>query len=285
MKPTPMTLADLRLRTYELSWRGSKAEDTAMRNSAQVVELLGPEMPVAKLTADDVQRLVLTLKRKGNATSTVNRKLGALSLMLTHALNGGHVEKRIHIPHLVEPEPRERVLDEVEEAALLDWLERAHLSDSRAICIVLLDTGLRLAELLGRPWSDITLYPPAKAFIRLPKTKGGKPRTVPLTDRARRELVGMSTVRGSARGPFAHMPARTFQTHFAAARAALGLEDDPEFVPHALRHTCATRLVQRGASIPTVQRWMGHARVATTMRYAHASDVDLAAARKLLEAG
>ena len=38
---------------------------------------------------------------------------------------------------------------------------------------------------------------------------------------------------------------------------------------HILRHTCASRLVQRGVGIYEVMQWLGHANINTTLRYAH----------------
>jgi site-specific recombinase XerD len=52
----------------------------------------------------------------------------------------------------------------------------------------------------------------------------------------------------------------------------MGLEDDPNFVMHTLRHTTATRMLDTTGNIAVVQRMLGHAKIATTMRYAHVSD-------------
>jgi integrase len=49
----------------------------------------------------------------------------------------------------------------------------------------------------------------------------------------------------------------------------MGLLDDPQFVPHILRHTCASRLMQAGVPMPEVQKWLGHSSISETMRYSH----------------
>ncbi len=54
-------------------------------------------------------------------------------------------------------------------------------------------------------------------------------------------------------------------------------------VAHALRHTCASRLVQRGVGLKVVQQWMGHKRIEVTLRYAHLSPTSLLEAVKVLE--
>jgi hypothetical protein len=49
----------------------------------------------------------------------------------------------------------------------------------------------------------------------------------------------------------------------------MGLEADAEFVIHALRHTFASRLVQRGVRIEVVSKLLGHKTLQQTMVYAH----------------
>jgi integrase len=68
------------------------------------------------------------------------------------------------------------------------------------------------------------------------------------------------------------------------ARELMGMDTDPQFVPHMLRHTCATRLSQAGVSLPVIKEWLGHTTIQTTIRYAHFNKKDLMMAAKALEA-
>jgi integrase len=63
-------------------------------------------------------------------------------------------------------------------------------------------------------------------------------------------------------------------------RLHLGLKD---VVIHSLRHTCASRLVQRGASIQYVKEWLGHKTLNMTMRYSHLAPTSLDSMVSLLE--
>ena len=49
----------------------------------------------------------------------------------------------------------------------------------------------------------------------------------------------------------------------------MGLTKDDQFVFHATRHTCATRMVDASINIFVIKEWMGHKRIETTLRYAH----------------
>ena len=68
------------------------------------------------------------------------------------------------------------------------------------------------------------------------------------------------------------------------ARVQLGYANDKHFVPYICRHTCASRLVQRGVPINVVKEWMGHRSIQMTMRYAHLAPANLKAAASVLEA-
>lgn len=64
------------------------------------------------------------------------------------------------------------------------------------------------------------------------------------------------------------------------ARAGLNLR---EIVPHTLRHTAISHLVQAGVDLPTVQRISGHKTLAMVARYAHQNGSHIQAAMDKLE--
>jgi integrase len=71
---------------------------------------------------------------------------------------------------------------------------------------------------------------------------------------------------------------------WARVREHLGMTDDLQFVPHMLRHTCATRMSGRGVSMAIIKEWLGHRGVSTTLRYTHFSPTDLRGAAVALGA-
>ncbi len=74
------------------------------------------------------------------------------------------------------------------------------------------------------------------------------------------------------------MTVRSVEKRFASLCEAAGIAA----VPHDLRHTCATKMANRGEDILAVQRLLGHSSVQTTQRYGRLGDREY---RKALEAG
>ena len=59
--------------------------------------------------------------------------------------------------------------------------------------------------------------------------------------------------------------------HWDLMKQGLGISDE-DFVWHGLRHTSATRLLANGKDLRIIQKFMGHSRIETTLRYAHVAD-------------
>jgi integrase len=101
--------------------------------------------------------------------------------------------------------------------------------------LLALRSGARAGELAGMTWGDV--FP---NFVRLPKTKNGQSRDVPLSKKARRLLEQM---RGFDRVSVFGVSAGSIDTHFRAARARAGLSG---FTFHDTRHTAATWIGRSG---------------------------------------
>ena len=218
------------------------------------------------------------MKRDGLASGTINRHLSTLSKLLRHAERIDVIPKRPHIVYMKEPHGRERVLSPAEERHMDMFFRHHGLMDAWALTFFLLYTGCRKGEAYGLTRASVE---DGRITFGYKTTKNSKTRVVPLVGPAVTawNLIKRSSVDGR---PFQGYPKDTYRNHWDRLRQHMGLLDDKEFVPHMLRHTCATRLVSQGIPLSKVMLWMGHTCVQTTLRYSHLAPDDLEGAADAL---
>lgn len=155
----------------------------------------------------------------------------------------------------------------------------------RALLEVLYSTGIRVGELEQVRVADLDL---AGQTLRIRCGKGDKERVVPLgeasCDWLRRYLDDVRPVlakrRPFERALFVVQAARPLaQTQIRAIlRGYQGrCHLRKPVTPHALRHACATHLLQAGADIRLIQELLGHARLDSTAIYTRVAPTDLKA--------
>lgn len=221
-----------------------------------------------------LDELIGKLRKRGNSNATINRKMAALSKLLRKANKMGDVHSLPEFKRQKESAGRIRFLDHDEESALFSQI-RSHSELYARFCIFLVDTGARLSEGLDLRWGDLT---DTRATFWV--TKSGRSRSVPLT---RRAALAITASDRRKPGPFSDIDQQRFRTAWHQAKEVVGLGDDKDVVPHILRHTCASRLVQGGIDIRRVRMWLGHQTLSMTMRYAHLASHDLEMCIPVLE--
>ena len=261
-------------------WRGTKNERNAVSIKNWLVDYFGPSNPVTSISAAAIEDMKDYLRNEvGNANGTVNRKLACLSKCLDYAEIKDFISKKPQIAYLKEGEGRIRFLTPEEEGRIFDHLSRFMDGKYYYYAVFLLYTGCRVSEALNLQWQDVTMGP--SPMVTFWNTKNGTFRSVPLVARAQAALQ-WSQGQGWIR-PFALIDYNTFQRAWTRAKDAAGLRKDGQVVPHVLRHTCASRLVQRGADIYKVKKWLGHSNISVTERYAKLRVSDLEDTGKLLD--
>jgi len=212
---------------------------------------------------------------KQRTDASVNREMALIGHMLGKAVEWEMLEtsplkkgKRLMFK---ENNHRLRFLTESEVAALLTASDdlKIHSPYLRPLVETALLTGMRRGELLSLKWEQIR-----NGFIYLEAAmvKSGKGRQIPINDRLAE--VFKEVRRGNqlkSEFVFCDSQGRRFsqvKRSFASACRRAGIE---AFRFHDLRHTFASRLVMRGASLKAVQELLGHADLKMTMRYAHLS--------------
>ena len=257
-------------------WKGTAGESTAEINATAALEYFGRTSKLTLLTYASLQGYVQHLAQKGNAPDTINRKLSTLSAVLTEAVRRGELASRPIMPYQRKPQGRTRYLTPAEESQVLSFFLASGMIDHAQVLEVLIDTGMRPSEL----W-ELTPAEIQGSAVLIRESKNGRPRLIPLTQRAA-FIIQRRIVRYGHNILFPH-DNRWLEYGWNKAKRALGLKDDKEFIPYALRHTCASRLLQRGTPLDIVSRWLGHSNLQMTMRYAHISLDQLQKAARTLE--
>lgn len=167
---------------------------------------------------------------------------------------------------------RERYLSKTETQRLLKAINSSRNPMLCYIIPMLLLTGARKREVLDARWQDFDIQ---RRFWRIPYTKAGTERHVPLSDAA---LQLLRTVPRTADCDYVFANPRTQQPYVAiyyawhTARSQAGLAD---VRMHDLRHSFASFLVNAGCSLYEVQKLLGHSSSKMTQRYSHLNQTSL----------
>jgi integrase len=271
-KAPVLTLGRLAEVVYEKVWAGTRGEVTASINSNFVVAALGAEKDIRKIGVADGDTLIQACREAGNSPATINRKLAALSKMLSFAAARGWIQSKPQFERLRESEGRVRFLSRDEYERILHDLSEND-NELHNLVVVLVETGLRLGEALDLKWENIDF---SSGHIRVWHNKSDKPRSVPMSSGVRRWLSFIQArpdlYPGASERPFGRLTANAVRHRWDAMKARIGLADDKELTPHCCRHTFASWGVQKGISIFTVKELCGHRCIEVTMRYAHLMD-------------
>jgi integrase len=267
-----------------IQWAGTKAEEATVYLANQIIPWFGKTTPVIEITNTVIMDYIgYCRNERGNSSATVNRKLSWLSKVLRTALNG---DSLVTLPSMLregkrkEYRGRDRFLSEQEEACLLATARKLGYSIVADVCIVLIDTGMRTGELWKLTRADFNPSLGKHGVISICETKGNVNRSVPLTERAASIVAKRCLTNPDCLFPF---NTDWLRPKWNRIKKVMNLEKDEQFVPHCLRHTCASRLVSRGVPINIVQQWLGHSSIQMTARYSHHAPSALYTAMEVLE--
>jgi integrase/recombinase XerC len=162
------------------------------------------------------------------------------------------------LPKAIPARTLQRFLDD------LDGSEPVDLRD-RALLEVLYGTGLRVSELSAMTTADVD----GTVFVRV-RGKGDKERAVPIGNQARQATeryveAGRPALLGPDSGDALWLGVRGGRLDPRGIRRVV--RDRLGTFPHALRHSYATHLLERGADLRSVQDLLGHSELATTQIY------------------
>ena len=257
------------------------------------------------ITTDDfdhrlVRSFLANLYENGHSRASSARKLASVRSFARYLRNEGHLERDfgglVSTPKLARRMPTHLDPDEISVLLESPDLDTPLGRRDRAILELFYASGLRLSELVSLDVDGVNLR---DQLVRV-LGKGGKERVIPFNQSAsdairsylkdHRVLVNSSNeTLGQACHPrttVVSMPLfvnyrggrlssrsvdRLVRKYAVQSSARLGIS------PHALRHSFATHLLERGADLRAIQELLGHARVSTTQRYTHVNAAQITA--------
>jgi len=214
---------------------------------------------------------------KGNAPSTVNRRLQALRKFFTLAVEQGWAqsnpaEKVSLLDERVSERSRSLTQDDVDR--LLEAVQQSRSRQAArdlAVIQLLLGAGLKLGELTELCLEDVHLDA-GQAYLKVRDASGSSSRTVVLDDDVCDALRSYLPVRKAAQGvdhfcvnrdgnALSTRSVQRLLRHYAHAAELDGL------TTQSLRFVYATRIYESSGDLKVVARYLGHRHLATTIRY------------------
>jgi integrase len=236
------------------------------------------DLPIKDISKNHIAALVNDKLNEGYAKGSVNRMIAIVKTSLTKAvewsIDGMDRHPLQGFRTLRDPPKLERYLSPDENERLMKAVEQSNSPMLKFIIPFLLLTGARKREALDARWEHIDFD---KCILTVPLSKSGKPRFIPLSSavmtilsRARAEVAQHL----GAHCPYIFPNLETGKPYISLfhswnrVRHCAGLAD---VRMHDLRHSFASALVNRGATLYDVKEILGHANFTTTQRYAHLS--------------
>ena len=199
--------------------------------------------------------------------ATINREIACLHHMFRKAVEWDMMEQspfgRGKSLLLKENNSRIRYLTEDEIKRLLQECHSSKRKHLYRIVVCALNTGMRKGEILNLRWNQIR-----NGFIYLDKTKTKARREIPVNDELAGILKEIRKEEGLTSEYVFTYARRAIDRVDRAFRGALTRAGIRDFRFHDLRHTAASHLVMRGASLKDVQEILGHKTMTMTLRYA-----------------
>lgn len=249
----------------------------------------GKATPVRAVTDAHLMTWAAQLECRGNSGATVNRKLTAVSAVLDYAYKAQWIGRKPVMPWRRTEGGRIVVLTDEQ----FEYFSARLPTPMSYFARFLLETGMRRGEALKFTVVDLRWLPqhpppeqPLGVDLPAEITKSGVGRFVPFTSEAKQVIKAAFplAIFGASAGQVwgSRINGDAFTEEWRSIRMESPWASNENLTPHALRHTCATRLIRQGLRPTLVQRWLGHATLEQTMAYVHEADADLTAAAAAL---
>lgn len=257
-------------KTYLTAIRGY-SENTAVayakdcKTFAKYIKENEPTKRWSTITREDIDNYIIHLSNTGHKPATLCRHLSSISGIYRYMERQGLLTEN---PARYESRPK--VGKHLVNTIPVNELHMAMMKAKGMVKMMLqiiAETGIRVQELLDIKTEDIDLM---NGSIKI-NGKGNKDRLVYVSQDTLKWLREQNRLHGTT--IFGNISQREVRTEIW-----LALKDycnAPQLSPHAIRHTYATVMAQKGMTATTLQKALGHDHLETTQRYIDYAQVNV----------
>lgn len=240
---------------------------------------------IEEISRQNIVSYLMVLREQGKATSTISRSMASIRAFFQFLLRDQKIisDPSIHLetPKIERRLPKVLSIAEVEALLQAPQSSTAFGQRDRAMLELLYATGIRVSELISLSLEDVHLQ---MGFVKC-LGKGSKERVIPLGRVAIESLeqyiqVGRHKLDKKKRSKALFLnhhgnpiSRQGFWKIIKKHAKDAGIEKD--IMPHTIRHSFATHLLENGADLRSVQEMLGHADISTTQIYTHVTKTRL----------
>ena len=266
MKTKMPTLSEATNLVYKRRYNGEDSATNFLIAMKYNIKAIG-NLQVNKITKQHIKKLMdyHRFTRK-NSKQVTNTKVGYLKTVLDEMVEDGFIKDVSFPRRLKEKKQKVHYLTADMERELLSWLNCMQRNrEAKDIIECLIDLGCRVNELLNLEKRFVDFD---NNQINFNDRKNDNAVAVPMTNRVKSILKRYYREVKDFDKLFS-LNYSELNAIWQKARKDLGYADKKFYTIHLCRHTCASRLVQRGVPILLVKDWLGHEDIENTMIYAH----------------
>ena len=259
------TLSEATNLVYKRRYNGEDSATNFLIAMKYNIKAIG-NLQVNKITKQHIKKLMdyHRFTRK-NSKQVTNTKIGYLKTVLDEMVEDGFIKDVSFPRRLKEKKQKVHYLTKDMEIELLNYLTANEYREARDIIECLIDLGCRVNELLNLEKRFVDFD---NNQINFNDRKNDNAVAVPMTYRVKDILTYHCYDLKDFDKVFS-LNYSELNAIWQKARKDLGYADKKFYTLHLCRHTCASRLVQRGCQLLLVKDWLGHEDIKTTMIYAH----------------
>lgn len=238
-----------------------------LRDFVAYVREVDEKVTWRSVTQGLIQSYVVSLHERDLENTTIKRRVAAIRSLFDYFKTQGYLESN-PARFVQTPKKVKKLPNVISQGAIKDALvSNSTPLKTKCMIALMVETGIRLQELLDLDTKDFIA---STRSIRI-LGKGGKERTVYYGDWSRKLL---NQYVGARRGRLFDDEQR--EVRHEVYECLRRFTQARQLSPHAIRHTFASVMLQKGADIKSIQSLLGHESVKTTEIYAQVAGPQVA---------